>query len=544
VSLPQHERHWPGWEHDEELAQRYAALIQSWLSRSVDAEALARQWLEISAVPGRQAPGDAEQFLMTASGSAWKHTLGSVLESLWRDGWALGASSALQLMAGSRREKSAPAPALRASEREVRCDAGHAHWGACGAAGLLIRSWNDEGRRLYLFHKRGPDSADHDEWALPGGAIHPDETPLEGAMREAEEELGKLPRMKLRHKVIDDHGNWRYTTHVMDVPAPFRPSVDGKTPDEVGGWGWFTKKEARHLRLHPRLRHTWDEIRHSKHDTVINTALSKSSRYRNPLDGAEPAPLPQSPQQDPASWWAQTQGRLVASGMISTLTGLISEILLELRDQVINLILAVRGIKAVLGDHSRALRIAETEVARAVAQGARQVYDRGHVDVVRWVTAEDGRVCVLCEENELEGPVLLGTPFFSGVTMPPQHPRCRCGLVPAEMPDLAEIGKSALTPMLAATHNPLGPHGLWHTPSKKVPVAQSLPDYVENIAHALIRGGMDEHEAIAMAVAAVKRWAQGNLEWGPYRHVTPEVIRASQEAVRQWYALRASHDGA
>jgi len=65
--------------------------------------------------------------------------------------------------------------------------------------------------------------------------------------------------------------------------------------------------------------------------------------------------------------------------------------------------------------------------------------------------------------------------------------------------------------------------------------------YIENIAHALIRSGMNEHEAIAMAVAAVKRWAQGRLEWGR-RKITPEVIAASRRAVAQWEALRATHD--
>ena len=433
ASLPRPDgRHWPGWERDEELSARYTALIQSWLTRSLDPEALTRQWQEMNAVPGRTSPGDAEQFLMTAAGGAWKRTLGSVLENLWREGWALGSSSAIQLLAQDRRaQKSLSA----GSEREVRCDAGHTHWGACGAAGLLIRSRNERGKRVYLLHKRGPDSDDADEWAMPGGAIHDDETPYQGAMREAQEELGMLPLpdIKASHRVVDDHGNWRYTTHVMDAPAAFSPSADGSTPDEVGGWGWFTKKEIRGLKLNPRLRETWDDIRRSKQDTVLNTALGKSFRWRNPLEGADPAPLPQSPAQDPASWWAQTQGRLAANGMISTLTGLISDILLALRDEVITAAQAVARIKEILADRPRAARIAETEVARAVAQGAKQVYDRSHVGYVRWVTAHDARVCILCEMNERQGPVPWGTAFSSGLLMPPQHPYCRCALVPSAL---------------------------------------------------------------------------------------------------------------
>lgn len=105
-----------------------------------------------------------------------------------------------------------------------------------------------------------------------------------------------------------------------------------------------------------------------------------------------------------------------------------------------------------------------------------------------------------------------------------------------------KVEKSAETPSLEATPFKLGPHGLWHTPSKKVPHPQKLPNYVEHIAHALMRDqGMDESKAIAMAIAAIKRWAQGNLEWGPHRHVTPEVIAASRRALAEWNRLKESH---
>ncbi len=67
------------------------------------------------------------------------------------------------------------------------------------------------------------------------------------------------------------------------------------------------------------------------------------------------------------------------------------------------------------------------------------------------------------------------------------------------------------------------------------------PIYIQNIRNALMRAGHDEREAHAMAVAAVERWARGDLEWGPHRHVTPEVQAASQRAVAEWEELRRSH---
>jgi hypothetical protein len=99
---------------------------------------------------------------------------------------------------------------------------------------------------------------------------------------------------------------------------------------------------------------------------------------------------------------------------------------------------------------------------------------------------------------------------------------------------------SAETPHLEATPDILGPHGLWHTPSKKVPAKQKLPNYIEHIAHALIRNGMGESQAIATAINAVKRWAEGDLKWGR-RKITPEVIAASRRALVEWEKLKESH---
>jgi hypothetical protein len=110
--------------------------------------------------------------------------------------------------------------------------------------------------------------------------------------------------------------------------------------------------------------------------------------------------------------------------------------------------------------------------------------------------------------------------------------------------ELAGIGTSARTPMLESTPRILGPAGLWHTPSKKVPIKQKLPDYIEQVAGALMdQQGMDEQQAIATAVNAIKRWARGDLHWGVHRKVTPEVIAASRRALTEWNQLKESHHG-
>jgi hypothetical protein len=99
------------------------------------------------------------------------------------------------------------------------------------------------------------------------------------------------------------------------------------------------------------------------------------------------------------------------------------------------------------------------------------------------------------------------------------------------------VNKSAKTPELESTPDPLGPNGLWRTPSKKVPEKQHLPFYVQHIADALQRTGMDESTAIATALNSVKRWAEGGGD------VHAEVRQAAQRAVAEWEHLKETHSG-
>ncbi len=103
------------------------------------------------------------------------------------------------------------------------------------------------------------------------------------------------------------------------------------------------------------------------------------------------------------------------------------------------------------------------------------------------------------------------------------------------------IKKSAQTPVVSTVHHPLGHEGLWHTPSKKVPQLQQLPAYAQNTARALIRTqGMEESQAIATAINAIKAWAAGTA-FGGHVKVTPEVQQAAQQALAEWEKLKASH---
>ena len=173
---------------------------------------------------------------------------------------------------------------LHPGERDITCERGHVHHGEFGAAGLLVRCKGEDGKTRYLLQKRSPDEDDPGTWSLPGGALLENESIIPGAFREAEEEMGEMPpSVQPHHHVIDDHGNWAFHTIVCDVPEMFAPSVDGETPDETAGWGWFTKEEIKDLPLHPGFAEAWPTVLRSRRDTTIGKCLMR----RVDLNGQE-----------------------------------------------------------------------------------------------------------------------------------------------------------------------------------------------------------------------------------------------------------------
>jgi 8-oxo-dGTP diphosphatase len=140
----------------------------------------------------------------------------------------------------------------------VRCSQGHRHWGRFGAAGLLAYA-GPPGDLTVLLQRRNWWSHHGGTWGLPGGAADSHETPVQTALREAEEECMVPPGAVTVHGIfLDDHGGWAYRTVFASAPEPFRVFPDSDESDEAT---WVPVAEVAKLTLHPGLGEHWAALR-------------------------------------------------------------------------------------------------------------------------------------------------------------------------------------------------------------------------------------------------------------------------------------------
>ena len=123
-------------------------------------------------------------------------------------------------------------------------------------AWLLIRARDDDGKWRYLLQER-PDGT----WGMPGGTTHIGEDGWAAAVRETTEEIGDLPHLTcvaiLNH--VDPDGKQVYL-YLCETSRVFTPLLNGSTPEETAGTGWFRRKEISALDLTPKFKDDWDHI--------------------------------------------------------------------------------------------------------------------------------------------------------------------------------------------------------------------------------------------------------------------------------------------
>lgn len=135
-------------------------------------------------------------------------------------------------------------------DRWVTCGCGQRHWGANGAAGLLLwRIDEASGQIQVLLQHRAPRSHHGDTWGLPGGALTGAEDAVGGALREAEEEAcidARGVRVWATYRL--SHPDWSYTT----VIGQDRWQMEARVGDwESVALAWVGRNEIRTLPLLP-----------------------------------------------------------------------------------------------------------------------------------------------------------------------------------------------------------------------------------------------------------------------------------------------------
>jgi 8-oxo-dGTP diphosphatase len=150
-----------------------------------------------------------------------------------------------------------PRPARRHHDDAwIECNCGRRHWGAHGAAGLLLARRTP--RLEVLLQHRALWSHEGGTWGLPGGALRVGEDPVVGALREAAEEAGVDPAgVAIVTTRVLDHGSWRYTTVVANVSGPQEPRP---TDDESLEIRWVDAASVPAMPLLPAFAAAWPEL--------------------------------------------------------------------------------------------------------------------------------------------------------------------------------------------------------------------------------------------------------------------------------------------
>lgn len=140
----------------------------------------------------------------------------------------------------------------------VRCSDGHVRWGMFGAAGVVFVIREADGPKVML-QKRSAMAHEGGTWSCAGGALDQGEMPLEGALREASEEVGTVPAgtRLIGQYLFKPADDWAYTTVVVEVDQRFGSSINFET-DAVD---WFAPTDVDQLPLHAGFAAAWPHLR-------------------------------------------------------------------------------------------------------------------------------------------------------------------------------------------------------------------------------------------------------------------------------------------
>jgi len=90
----------------------------------------------------------------------------------------------------------------------------------------------------------------------------------------------------------------------------------------------------------------------------------------------------------------------------------------------------------------RARVISQTEMGRALEEGAFEEAKRRGATHKVWLTVSADTVCDECAAAQAEGPIPINQDFGHGAAVPPAHPRCRCTLSYLTDTGKGELGRA------------------------------------------------------------------------------------------------------
>jgi len=159
------------------------------------------------------------------------------------------------------------------ADRWVDCSCHGRHWGAYGAAGLLLL----DGDGRVLLQQRAPASQHGGTWGIPGGAKAAGEADSACALREAVEEVAGLDpaHVALVDSYVVRHGTaWSYSTFVGRVAGT--PAVSAGA--ETVGVAWVGVADVGGYVLHPGFATAWRDGLRAKVEAQSNRLLIEGWR--------------------------------------------------------------------------------------------------------------------------------------------------------------------------------------------------------------------------------------------------------------------------
>jgi 8-oxo-dGTP diphosphatase len=149
--------------------------------------------------------------------------------------------------------------AARSGDGFVRGSDGHVRWGLFGAAGVVFVVADPQHGPHVLLQLRSGFSHEGGTWSCPGGALDAGESPVDGALREASEEVGAPaePMHVLGEHVFSPAVEWSYTTVVVQVPSRFGRPLNFETE----AIEWVPVADVASRPLHAGFAAAWPYVR-------------------------------------------------------------------------------------------------------------------------------------------------------------------------------------------------------------------------------------------------------------------------------------------